>query len=103
MIDLMSKSPDVREEARAFLLWAAVAPVLGIASWMLDGVYFGATWTRAMRWAMLQSVAIYVLALLVLVPMFGNHGLWLALMVLNVARAITLGWRYPKLEATVGS
>ena len=103
LIDLMSKSPDVREEARAFLLWAAVAPVLGIASWMLDGVYFGATWTRAMRWAMLQSVAIYVVALLVLVPMFGNHGLWMALMVLNVARAITLGWRYPKLEATVGS
>jgi MATE family multidrug resistance protein len=46
-------------------------------------------------------VAIYVVALFVLVPVFGNHGLWAALMVLNIARGVTLGWRYPKLEAQV--
>ena len=69
---------------------------------MLDGIYFGATWTRDMRIAMLQSVAIYVVALLVLVPWLGNHGLWAALMVLNIARGVTLGLRYPRLEATVG-
>ena len=70
---------------------------------MFDGIYFGATWTRAMRAAMLHSVAIYVLALLILVPWLGNHGLWAALMVLNVTRALTLGWRYPRLEAGVGT
>jgi len=29
---------------------------------------------------------------------FENHGLWLSLMVLNITRAITLGWFYPGLE-----
>ena len=101
LIDLMSTAPDVRETARQYLLWAALAPVIGIASWMLDGIYFGATWTRQMRQAMLQSVAIYVVALLVLVPTMGNHGLWLALMILNISRGVTLGLRYPRLETTV--
>ncbi|WP_299886852.1 MATE family efflux transporter [uncultured Ruegeria sp.] len=101
LIDLMSTSPEVREAGREYLIWAALAPVIGVASWMFDGIYIGATWTRAMRNAMLQSVAIYVVALFILVPAFGNHGLWAALMVLNIARGVTLGWRYPKLEAQV--
>ncbi len=101
LIDLMSTSPDVREAGRTFLFWAALAPIIGVASWMFDGIYIGATWTRDMRNAMLQSVAIYVVALFILVPAFGNHGLWAALMVLNLARGVTMGWRYPKLEAQV--
>ncbi len=101
LIDLMSTSPEVRMTAREYLFWAALAPVIGVASWMFDGIYIGATWTRAMRNAMIQSVAIYVVALFVLVPSMGNHGLWAALMVLNITRGVTLGWRYPKLEAQV--
>ncbi|WP_171236489.1 MATE family efflux transporter [Ruegeria sp. HKCCA6837] len=101
LIDLMSTSPEVRLASRDYLFWAALAPVVGVASWMFDGIYIGATWTRAMRNAMIQSVAIYVVALFVLVPSFGNHGLWAALMVLNIARGVTMGWRYPKLEAQV--
>ncbi len=101
LIDVMSTSPDVRVAAREYLVWAALAPVIGVASWMFDGIYIGATWTRAMRQAMIQSVAIYVVALFVLVPLLGNHGLWAALMVLNIARGVTLGWRYPRLEAQI--
>ncbi|MCF6432340.1 MATE family efflux transporter [Leisingera sp. MMG026] len=103
LIDLMSTSPEVRDAGRVFLVWAAVLPVLSVASYMFDGIYIGATWTRDMRWAMLQSVAIYVAALLLLVPAFGNHGLWAALIVLNIARGVTLGLRYPRLEAQVGA
>ena len=99
LIDLMATSPEVRAEARVYLPWVVAAPVIGIASWMLDGIFIGATRTRDMRIAMMISAAIYVLALLVLIGPLGNHGLWLSLMVLNVARAVTLGLRYPALEA----
>ncbi|MGR3759770.1 MATE family efflux transporter [Roseobacteraceae bacterium NS-SX3] len=103
IIDLMSTAPEVRAAGREYLAWAVIAPVIGIASWMFDGIYIGATWTRAMRAAMIQSVALYVLALVVLVPAFGNHGLWASLMVLNIARGLTLGLRYLRLEAQVGA
>jgi MATE family multidrug resistance protein len=64
---------------------------------MYDGIFIGATRTRAMRNAMAGSVAIYVVALLVLVPLAGNHGLWAALMVLNVARGLWMAALYPAL------
>ncbi|MGI9367600.1 MAG: MATE family efflux transporter [Ruegeria sp.] len=101
LIDIMSTSTEVRTAGREYLFWAALAPIIGVASWMFDGIYIGATWTRAMRQAMIQSVFIYVVALFVLVPSFGNHGLWASLMVLNITRGLTLGLRYPKLEAQV--
>ncbi|WP_164659852.1 MATE family efflux transporter [Tropicibacter sp. Alg240-R139] len=102
IIDLMSTSPEVRDIGRHFLFWAALAPVLGVASWMFDGIYIGGTWTRDMRIAMIQSVVAYGIALVLLVPMYGNHGLWAALMVLNVARGLTMWVRYPRLEAQIG-
>lgn len=99
LIDVMATAPEVRAEARVYLPWVVAAPVIGVASWMLDGIFIGATRTRDMRIAMTISGLIYIVALLVLVGPFGNHGLWLALMVLNVSRAVTLGLRYPALEA----
>ena len=103
LIDLMSTSPDVRDAGRDYLHWAALAPIVGIASWMFDGIYIGATWTRAMRQMMIISVAVYIIALLVLLPFAGNHGLWASLMIFYAARGVTLWIRYPRLEAQVGS
>jgi MATE family multidrug resistance protein len=103
LIDLMTTAPEVRETGRTYLMWVALAPLVSVASYMFDGIYIGATWTRDMRIAALQSVAVYVGALLVLVPALGNHGLWLALMVLNLTRAVTLALRYRRLEAGVAA
>ena len=100
LIDIMTTAPEVRIAARNYLPWVIAAPLIGIASWMLDGIFIGATRTREMLNAMVISLAVYVAALVILVPAFENHGLWLALMVLNVTRAITLGLRYPALEAS---
>jgi MATE family multidrug resistance protein len=90
IIDLMTTAPDVRAEARAFLPWLVAAPLIGVASWIYDGIFIGATLTAQMRRTMMLSVAIYAAALAVLVPTVGNHGLWAALMVLNIARGISM-------------
>lgn len=100
VIDIMAKAPDVRIVAREYLIWLIAAPLIGIASWMLDGIFIGATRTRDMRIAMIFSTLIYVIAVWVLLPAFGNHGLWGALLIFLVARAVTLAIRYPALEAT---
>ncbi len=100
LIDLMTTAPEVRAEARRYLLWVVAAPLIGFPSWMLDGIFIGATRSRDMRNAMVISGALYLGALLVLVPTWQNHGLWLALSVFFLARALTLGLRYPALEAS---
>ncbi|PTE22191.1 MATE family efflux transporter [Cereibacter changlensis JA139] len=98
IIDLITTSPEVRAEARQLLPWLVVAPLIGVASWILDGVFIGATQTREMMRAMLISVPIYGAALLLLVPLMGNHGLWASLMVLNATRGVTMLLAYPKVE-----
>ena len=91
VIDLMAKAAEVQAEARVYLVYMVAAPVAGLAAWMLDGVFIGATRTSDMRNMMAVSLAVYVLAVVLLMPDFGNHGLWLALLISYIARGVTLG------------
>ena len=95
LIDLMTTAPEVRLAAREFLPWIIAAPMIGVVSWMYDGIFIGATLTRAMLQVVAVSVAIYALLIAVLLPWFGNHGLWAALMGMNASRGIAahLLWR----------
>jgi MATE family multidrug resistance protein len=102
IIDTMTTAAEVRAAARDYLPWMVAAPLLGAAAWMLDGIFIGATRTRDMRDMMAVSAAVYALAVAVLLPAFGNHGLWAALSISFVVRGITLGMRYPGLERSVG-
>lgn len=98
LIDVMVKDPGVQVTAREFLPYMVAAPVLGCAAWMLDGIFIGATRSREMRNMMALSFLIYWAAVLILLPVYGNHGLWAALLISFVARGVTLGARYPSLE-----
>jgi MATE family multidrug resistance protein len=73
-------------------------PIFGLIPWMLDGIFIGATRSRDMRNMMLVAAAIYFAAAIPLTHLFGNHGLWAAMLVSYVARGATLGARYPALE-----
>lgn len=101
VIDLMAKSEPVQQVSRLYLPWMIAAPLLGVAAWMFDGVFIGATRTRDMRNAMLVSFAVYVVSVYLLLGPMGNHGLWASMMIMFVARGVTLGWYYPALERSV--
>ncbi len=100
VIDLMTTAPDVREVARIYLPYMVLAPLLGAAAWMLDGIFIGATRTADMRNMMAVSAAVYFIAVFALMPAFGNHGLWLAFLLSFVVRGVTLGLKYRGLEAS---
>ncbi len=97
-IDFLTTNPQVRAYARGYLIFAALTPLAGALAFELDGVFAGATWTRAMRNAMLVSAAIYLTSFYALQPL-GNTGLWLALLVFLFSRGLTQGWHYRKLSA----
>ncbi|MCR9156834.1 MAG: MATE family efflux transporter [Rhodobacteraceae bacterium] len=101
IVAVMATSIDVQEAAAAYLPWMVCAPVLALASFMLDGVFIGATRTGDMRNMMALSTLIYAGSAYALVPVFGNHGLWIALLISFVARGATLAARYPALERSV--
>jgi MATE family multidrug resistance protein len=99
IIALMTTAPEVRAEAGVYLLWAAATPLAGVLAFQMDGVFIGATWSREMRNMMLASLAAYLLAVAAAVPLFGNHGLWLALLLFLGVRGFTLAARIPPLAA----
>lgn len=97
LIDALTVSPEVRAAARVYLVWAALVPVLGVACYQLDGIFIGATRSADMRNMAMISLAVFLAAWAILHPAFANHGLWMALLTLNLARALTLAARYPAL------
>lgn len=99
VIDLMSTSHEVREVARIYLPYMVAAPIVGVAAWMLDGIFIGATRTKDMRNMMIISTVIYFACVIPLMAAFGNHGLWIGLLLSFVVRGATLAWKYPGLEA----
>ena len=64
----------------------ALLPLAGFASFVLDGVFVGAGWTRAMLGTMIAAMLAYVGSLQLLAPL-GNSGLWIAFAVFFVIRA----------------
>lgn len=90
--------PEARASALRYLPYCAVIPFLGAAAWQLDGVFIGATRSRAMRNAAVAAVAIYLLADVLLTPRLGADGAWLAFLIYYLARAGTLAAAYPGIE-----
>jgi MATE family multidrug resistance protein len=96
LIDAMTSSPDVREAARHFMLFAALAPAAGVLAYAYDGIYIGATWARDMRNLMVAALAVYFAAWWALSAL-GNAGLWWALLIFLLARGLLQGARYTAL------
>ena len=101
IIDLMAKNVGVQDAALSYLPWLVLAPLIALGSFMFDGIFVGATRTADMRNMMVVSFVIYVAAVIALVPAFGNHGLWMAMLISFIARGATLAARYPALERSV--
>jgi MATE family multidrug resistance protein len=81
-----TRNAQVAQAARDYAPWAAALPLLGVSSFVMDGVFIGAGWARAMLGTMAVSFAGFNLALW-LVRGWGNAGLWLAFCLLFVLRA----------------
>ncbi|MGB4072353.1 MATE family efflux transporter [Pseudomonas sp.] len=93
-IQLQTTIESVREAAFANLPYLAILPLLAVWSYLLDGLFIGATRAREMRDAML-------LALLLSLPLawwlqaLGNQGLWLAFLGFMGLRSLCLaGYAY---------
>ncbi|WP_230531329.1 MATE family efflux transporter [Microvirga roseola] len=95
-IDFVSTSPEVRAYARDYLVFAALTPLFGAAAFAFDGIYTGATWTKAMRDLMLVALAAYGLVLLA-ASSLGNTALWVAMLVFLSARGVGQALLYPSL------
>lgn len=99
LIALMTSAPEVQAEAARYLPWIWLLPLASFGSYIFDGVFIGATMARQMRNVMFVSILLYIATLLIALPFLDNHALWLALLVLNIARTLLMARAYPLVEA----
>ncbi|MBS7599205.1 MATE family efflux transporter [Pseudomonas sp. RC2C2] len=94
-INMQTDIANVRETAYQYLPYLALLPLIAVWSYLLDGLFIGATRAREMRNGMLLSVLI-ALPVAYLARDLGNHGLWLGFLLFMALRGVTLGvmgWR----------
>jgi len=96
LIDAMTSSADVRQQARDTLWFVVLSPILAVFAFAYDGIFIGATWARDMRNLMVLSMLIFFAAWFSL-RSFGNAGLWGSLLVFYAARGGLQALRYPAL------
>lgn len=90
IVDSLTDEPAVRAAARQFLPWVVLLPPISVWGFLLDGVFIGATRTRELMQAMVISLAVFLAASWALAGPFGNHGLWIALLIFMATRGLTL-------------
>lgn len=102
ILEIFTKHEAVVAEARAYLHYVIMAPLIGVWCFVFDGTFIGALRTAAIRNAMLASLAFFWAAQALLVPLWGNDGLWIAFLLFFAARGITLAIALPRLLNSIG-
>jgi MATE family multidrug resistance protein len=98
IIALFTNQEAIRSLALQFLPWLVVLPLVAVWSFLLDGVFIGATRAQELRDSMLISFVGFLGLAVVLTARFGNHGLWCAMLAFMTLRATTLALRLPAIE-----
>ncbi|MBO6610351.1 MATE family efflux transporter [Altererythrobacter sp.] len=86
ILESFAATPGVASVAQSQALWLVLMPFAGLASFVFDGVFVGASWTRAMLISMIGASAVFALSLWLSWPL-GNAGLWGSFILFLATRA----------------
>jgi len=75
---LLTNDAAVVRAAADYQAWTLLIPVCGMAAFIWDGIYIGATATRYMLLSTAVSMAVFFTLYTLLIPTLANHGLWIA-------------------------
>lgn len=89
LLKLLTDNSSVLSAASAFMPWVLFIPLCGFAAFLWDGIYIGATASKAIRNTMLVSTGLFF-AIYFSTTALGNHGLWLAFILYLFTRGIGL-------------
>lgn len=95
-------TPEVAREAQNQAIWLVIIPFAGVAGFVFDGVFVGASWTRAMLLSMAGAAVVFAAALWLTWPL-GNHALWASFVLFLSVRAGLQAMLMPaRMKATFG-
>lgn len=91
IVRLFTSNEAVVATAMTFFIWTIIAPLVNGICFVWDGVFIGATATKAMLISMaIATIVFYFPVYYLAEPQIGNHALWLAMIAYMAMRGITL-------------
>jgi len=88
-LSILTDDATVLDVAQVYQPWTLLFPLCGMAAFIWDGIYIGATATKGMLISMASGMVMFFLLYFTLVPVWGNHGLWIAFVIYLATRGIT--------------
>ena len=87
-LGLLTDDKEVIAAADTYFYWALAVPAVGIAAFIWDGIFIGATATRGMLLSMATAAASFFVLYYGLHPVLANHALWLAFLTYLLMRGV---------------
>ena len=90
-VKMISNQTIILEQIRPYYIYMVLIPIITFAAFLWDGIYIGATASKAIRNTMIiSSIMVFLPMWYILVPVYSNHGLWIAFLGFMLARGISM-------------
>lgn len=90
-VKIISTNPNILSEIEPYYIYMIAIPIITFAAFIWDGIYIGATASKAIRNTMIiSSIFIFLPTWYFLTPRFENHGLWIAFLCFMITRSIVM-------------
>ena len=101
LVTLFTNIDELRDYSSNYLVWIFLSPLISVWAYQLDGNFIEENLSKEMRNEKILSATIYCLCMGILPYEYGNHGIWLSIMLFMVVRALTLIYYYPRVEKVI--
>ncbi len=88
ILSILTDKQEVILLAQEFTFWVVIVPIVGFATFIWDGIYVGATASKAMRNSMIIATVMFFMTYYSLFSIWQNNGLWLAFILYLVGRSV---------------
>ena len=96
-VKIISDNTEILTEIKPYYIYMIIIPLITFTAFIWDGIYIGATASKAIRNTMIIStIFVFIPSWHFLMPRFGNHGLWIAFLCFMIARGLSMTFMYKK-------
>lgn len=89
LLSLLTNKKELITQSQDYIGWVVLIPLLSVASFVWDGVYIGATASKAMRNTMLAATfLVFIPSYILTVNHLQNHSIWLAMVLFMFGRGL---------------
>ncbi|WP_100405370.1 MATE family efflux transporter [Bacillus solitudinis] len=98
IVSFFTTISEVEMFAGNYIGWMIIFSFVGFWGLQLEGIFAGATEARSVRDSIAMALVVFLFIIYIFVPVYGNHGIWMAFVLFSLSRSIFLSLFIPRLS-----